>query len=297
MHEPFQGQIATPATIPVSRAFYWAVRRELWENRSVYIAPLAVAAVVVVAFTVSSTLGIWNPRLRLDASHPQMPFEMAAGVLMLTIILISVFYCLDALHSERRDRSILFWKSLPVSDVTTVLAKASIPLIVLPLLAFLITITMQWMMFLVSSAVLLVSGQSVVTLWKSLQLSNMWLLLLYHLLTGHAIWPFPIYCWLLLVSGWARRATFLWAALPVVAIAGVEGVVFRTSHFAELIGRRLIGEAPAMQMGAHSMGLDPMTTHVTADRFLMSPGLWMGFAIAAVFLIAAVRLRRYQGPI
>src|SRR6185312_9302365 len=97
------------------------------------------AVVVVLAFTVSSTLGIWNPPLRLDASHPQMPFEMAAGVLMLTIILISVFYCLDALHSERRDRSILFWKSLPVSDVTTVLAKASIPLIVLPLLAFVIT--------------------------------------------------------------------------------------------------------------------------------------------------------------
>jgi len=297
MHEPFQGQIASAATIPVSRAFYWAVRRELWENRSVYIAPLAVAAVVVLAFSVSATLGIWNPRLRLDPSRPQMPFEMAAGVLMLTIILISVFYCLDALHSERRDRSILFWKSLPVSDVMTVLAKASIPLIVLPLLAFVITIAMQWIMLMVSSAVLLVSGQSVATLWKSLQLPNMWLLLLYHLLTGHAIWPFPIYCWLLLVSGWARRATFLWAALPVVAIAGVEGIVFRTSHFAELIGRRLIGDAPAMHMAAHSMGLNPMTTHVTADRFLMSPGLWIGFAIAAAFLVAAVRLRRYQGPI
>lgn len=216
---------------------------------------------------------------------------------MLTIILTSVFYCLDALHSERRDRSILFWKSLPVSDVMTVLAKASIPLIILPLLAFVITMAMQWFMLLVSSAVLLVSGQSVATLWRSLPLPSMWLLLLYHLLTGHAIWPFPIYCWLLLVSGWARRATFLWAALPLIAIAGVEGIVFRTSHFAEFIGRRFLGDAPAMHVGPHSMGLDPMTTHITVDRFLMSPGLWIGFAIAAVFLFAAVRLRRYQGPI
>ena len=297
MHEPFQRQISAPAAIPVSSAFYWAVRRELWENRSIYMAPLAVGTVVLLAFSISSILGIWEPRLSLDPTRPEMPYQMAAGVMMLTIITISVFYCLDALHSERRDRSILFWKSLPVSDVMTVLAKASIPLIVLPLLAIVITVAMQWIMLLVSSAVLLVSGQSVATLWRSLPLASMWLLLLYHFLTAHAIWPFPIYCWLLLVSGWARRATFLWAALPVVAIAGVEGIVFGTGHFAELIGRRFIGDAPAMQMGAHSMGLDPMTTHVTADRFLMSPGLWIGFAIAAVFLVVAVRLRRYQGPI
>lgn len=292
-----QAQSVVPAAIPASRVFYWSVRRELWENRSIYMAPVAVAIVVLFAFSISSILGIWEARLRLDPSRPQMPYDMAAGALMLTAIIVSVFYCLDALHSERRDRSILFWKSLPVSDVTTVLAKASIPLIVVPLLTFAIAIAMQWMMLLVSSAVLLISGQSVATLWKSLPLASMWLLLLYHLITAHAIWPFPIYCWLLLVSGWARRATFLWAALPLVAIAAVEGIVFRTSYFAGLIGRRFIGDAPAMHMAPDSMGLDPLTTHLTVGRFLTSPELWVGFAIAAVFLAAAVRVRRYQGPI
>lgn len=292
-----QAQSVVPAAIPASRVFYWSVRRELWENRSIYMAPVAVAIVVLFAFSISSILGIWEARLRLDPSRPQMPYDMAAGALMLTAIIVSVFYCLDALHSERRDRSILFWKSLPVSDVTTVLAKASIPLIVVPLLTFAIAIAMQWMMLLVSSAVLLISGQSVATLWKSSPLASMWLLLLYHLITAHAIWPFPIYCWLLLVSGWARRATFLWAALPLVAIAAVEGIVFRTRYFAELIGRRFIGDAPAMHMAPDSMGLDPLTTHLTVGRFLTSPELWVGFAIAAVFLAAAVRVRRYQGPI
>jgi ABC-2 type transport system permease protein len=297
MSESFQAQSAVPTVIPTSRAFYWSVRRELWENRSIYMAPVAVAAVVLSAFSVSAILGIWEPQLRLVPSRPQMPYDMADGVLMLTGIVVSVFYCLDALHSERRDRSILFWKSLPVSDVTTVLAKASIPLIVVPLLTFAITLGMHWMMLLVSSAVLLVSGQSVATLWRSLPLASMWLLLLYHLITAHAIWPFPIYCWLLLVSGWARRATLLWAALPLLAIAAVEGIVFRTRYFAELVGRRFIGDAPAMHMAPDGMGLDPLTTHVTVGRFLSSPGLWIGFAIAAVFLAAAVRLRRYHGPI
>ena len=295
--DSLQTQGVAPAALSATRPMYWSVRRELWENRSIYMAPVAVAAVVLLAFSISATLGIWEPQLRLVPSQPQLPYDMAAGALMLTCIIVSVFYCLDALHGERRDRSILFWKSLPVSDVTTVLAKASIPLIVMPLLTFAIAIAMQWMMLLVSSAVLLISGQSAATLWRNLPLASMWLLLLYHLLTAHAIWPFPIYCWLLLVSGWARRATFLWAALPLVAIAAVEGIVFRTRYFAELIGRRFIGDAPAMHMAPDTMGLDPLTTHLTVGRFLTSPGLWVGFAIAAIFLAAAVRLRRYREPI
>ena len=73
---------------------------------------------------------------------------------------VGVFYCLDALHGERRDRSILFWKSLPVSDLTTVLSKASIPLVILPLITFAIVIATQLIMLLLSSAAMLISGLS-----------------------------------------------------------------------------------------------------------------------------------------
>jgi len=258
---------------------------------------VAVAGVVLFAFSVSAILGIWESELRIGLAHGSeaivTPYDMAAGLMMLTSILVSVFYCLDALHGERRDRSILFWKSLPVSDLTTVLAKASIPLVVLPLLVFAIIVAVQWIMLLVSSAVLLVSGQSVAAFWTKLSFFRMSLLMLYHLLTAHALWPFPVYCWLLLVSGWARRATFLWAALPLIAIAGVEQIVFHTWHFARLVGSRLIGDT---QTPGYMFPTGPMT-HITPGIFLTSPGLWIGFAIAAAFLAAAVRLRRYQGPI
>ena len=297
MSESFQARSVAPVVIPATRALYWSVQRELWENRSIYIAPLSVAAVAVFAFSMSSIAGIWEKPLRLDPALPRvvMPYDLAAGLMMLTCILVSVFYCLDALHGERRDRSILFWKSLPVSDLTTVLAKASIPLVVLPLLVFAIIVAMQWIMLLVSSAVLLVSGQNVTTLWTNLSVPRMWLLLLYHLLTAHALWPFPVYCWLLLVSGWARRATFLWAALPLVAIAGVEQIAFHTWHFARLVGSHLIGDTQTIAAG-DMFPTGPMT-HITPGTFLTSPGLWIGLFVAAAFLAAAVRLRRYQGPI
>lgn len=125
----------------------------------------------------------------------------------------------------------------------------------------------------------------------------MWLLLIYHFATAHVLWPYPVYCWLLLVSGWAKRAVFLWAALPVLVIGGFERMTFHTFHFAEIVGGHLIGNAPVMDMAPGGMGLDPFTTHVTMGRFVSSPGLWIGLALSALFLAAAVRLRRYQGPI
>jgi ABC-2 type transport system permease protein len=291
---PLESQVAATARIPASQRMYWQVRRELWENRSIYVAPLAVAGVALFGFALGSIAGIWEESLRLNPAKPQAPYDIAAGLMIVTGIVVSVFYCLDALHGERRDRSILFWKSLPLSDVSTVLAKASIPLVVLPLLTFAITVAMQWLMLLLSSAVLLVSGQSVATLWTKLSFVRMSWLLLYHLLTAHVLWPAPIYCWLLLVSGWPRRATFLWAALPLVAIAGVEQIAFHTWHFAALVGGRLIGAAPSPS--PDMFPTDPMT-HIAPGSFLSSPGLWIGMAIAAAFLAAAARLRRYQGPI
>ena len=295
--ESFDSERIAPTSLSATEPLYWSIRRELWENRSIYIAPLAVAGVALFGFSLGSIAGIWEKPLRLDPASPQAPYDMAAGLMMLTGIVVSVFYCLDALHGERRDRSILFWKSLPVSDVTTVLAKASIPLVILPLLTVAITIAMQWLMLLLSSAVVLVSGQSVATLWTKLSFFRMSWLMLYHVLTAHALWPAPIYCWLLLVSGWPRRATFLWAALPVVAIAGVEQIAFHTWHFAELVGSRLIGAAPTVASTSPDMfPTDPMT-HIAPAHFLSSPGLWIGLAFAAACLAGAVRLRRYQGPI
>src|SRR5438046_9006498 len=81
----------------------------------------------------------------------EAPYDMAAIMLILTAFIVGVFYCLDALYGERRDRSILFWKSLPVSDLTTVLSKFTIPLIILPLLSFAIAVVTQFVMLLLSS--------------------------------------------------------------------------------------------------------------------------------------------------
>jgi ABC-2 type transport system permease protein len=298
-----ESKAIAPAVAAPTRPFYWALRRELWENRFVYVAPLGVAVVFLAGYLIS-LIHLPAQMRGLSTAHSEhyreailTPYDIAAGFMMGTYILVTLFYCAEALHGERRDRSILFWKSLPVSDLTTVLAKASIPFIVLPLLTFAITLVLQFTVLLLSSVVLAASGLSVAPLWARLPVVEMSLLTLYHIVTAHALWPAPVYCWLLFVSGWARRAAFLWAALPVVAIAGVEKIAFNTEHFAALVGRRLIGEsAPVAYMPNDIFPSEPMT-HIMPATFLSSLSLWIGLALAAAFLAAAVRLRRSQGPI
>ena len=299
---PLESQVAAAAVIPETRRLYWSVRRELWESRSIYIAPLAAAALILAGFLIRTIHPSDKMRaaLALDPAQQhkliEQPYNFAALLIMMTTFIVAVFYCLDALHGERRDRSILFWKSLPVSDLTTVLSKASIPLVVLPLVTFGITVVTQGIMLMLSSAVLLGSGQSVATLWTHVPLWQMSLMLLYHLLAIHALWYAPIYGWLLLVSGWARRMAFLWAALPLLAIGIVEKIAFNTSHFATLLGYRMSGGPEGAKFTAGSMSMDPLT-QLSPGQFLISPGLWIGLAVAALFLAAAVRLRRYRGPI
>ena len=291
-----------PAIISATQPLYWSMRRELWENRSIYVAPLAVAGLILFGFLISTfhLPAMVRAASALDPMQQreliQQPFDFAALLLMGTMLIVGVFYCLDALHGERRDRSILFWKSLPVSDLTTVLSKASIPIVVLPLITFAITIATQWIMLLISSAVLLGSGLSVAALWQ-LPWFQMSAGLLFHLLAVHGFYYAPIYGWLLLVSGWARRAVFVWAGLPLVAIGVVEKLAFNTSHFGAMLLSRFGGGAETAPFPMPREGAMPPLTHFAPLHFLISPGLWIGLVFCAACLAAAVRLRRYQGPI
>ena len=296
---PLEANVTVPVVIPASRRLYWSVRRELWENRAIYIAPLAVAALFLVAFLIGAIHPPVKMRdaMALDPMRHQdlveQPYTFAAFLLMGTTFIVAMFYCLEALYSERRDRSILFWKSLPVSDLTTVLAKLSIPLVILPLVTFAITIVTQWIMLLLSSALMLARGQSVAALWSHLPLFQMSLMLLFHLVAIHGLQFAPVYSWMLLVSSWARRAPLLWAVLPPLAIGVAEKIAFNTSHFAALLGY-LLGGGPEIVTG--KMEMLPLTP-LAVGEFFINPGLWIGLAVAAAFLAAAVRLRRYREPI
>ena len=303
---PLEAPAATPAILSATRPFYWSVRRELWENRSLHVAPLAVAGLAFVGFLIS-TIGMPERRravLAMDPAHQvhavAQPYDFAAVAVIVTMIVVGMAYCLGALHGERRDRSILFWKSLPVSDFTTVLAKAAVPFVILPAIAAVIIVVTQLAMLVWSAFILMISGVSPIT---PLPLLQMTVVLLYGLGTM-TLWYAPVYGWMLLVSGWARRVPFLWAFLPPLALCLVEKLAFNTTWLIRLLGDRLSGGyAHAFVTHPHVVGKGPPhvpmvgLAELDPGKFIASPGLWIGLVLGAACLAAAVRLRRLREPI
>ncbi len=306
---------APPASRPV-RPLYWSVRRELWESRSLVVAPTAAAALLVFAYSLS-TIGLPRRLASVAALDPlrqrqaiAMPYSLAAALVVLVAYAAAALYCLDALHGERRDRSILFWKSLPVSDLTTVVSKSLVALVVVPLTAIAVVVTTQVLMLCVATAALVVGRGDLGLLWSRLSLASLWAVLVYGL-AAQALWHAPLYAWLLLVSAWARRSTFLWALLPPLGVAIVERVAFRTTYVAALLRHRLVGAMgrafAVVQQTSAATGPTlaakrttmPVITASQIDplRFVASPGLWAGLAVAALLLALAVRVRRRREPI
>jgi len=214
----------------------------------------------------------------------------------------STWYLLDCLYADRKDRSILFWKSMPISDTATVVCKLGTALAVIPLLYFVLAdLTTLIMAFIISVRASSYIGSS---LWRGdlwLQIQALWL----YLIVTTAIWYLPIAAWLLLVSAWARRAVMLWSILPPLALVIAERVFLGTHVIAGQLVARLDGYfSHALQYtpGAANwvtteIGHDTVNTPVSVVRFLnplgffTSPETWIGAAVGAALIVGAIQLR------
>ena len=298
---------ALSAELRRTRPLYWSLRRELWESRSIYLAPLAAAALSLVGFLVSLffSLHVGHSRGALTPAEQRVllatPYAHVEWLITIASLLVAFFYSLDAFYGERRDRSILFWKSMPVSDATTVLAKGLVPLCLLPLLSGILIIALQWVMLLLKTATVAVHRGDASTYWTTIPWLQMQVVAVYSLVTM-TLWQAPIYGWLLLVSAWARRTPFLWAVLPPLALAAFEEITLHNHRFFSFLGERFAGFATCAFSFTLPDGskVDPHyipVTQITIGHYLSSPSLWLGLLFTAGCLFVAIRLRHTREPI
>jgi len=281
--------------------YLWSLRRELWEYRSVWIAPLSAAGIVLFGFAVSlvrtphTLRGISKLSPDKLAALRFVPFGIAGAAIILTTVVVGIFYCLGTLYNERRDRSILFWKSMPVSDWTTLLAKGTIPLLILPVVAFTVICATQILMLLFDYAALAVHPSDVARVWSTVPVLQLWGLLLYLIVTL-TMWYAPVYGYLLALSAWAKRGPFLWAVIPPIALSVFEKLAFDTSYIGNLIHDRIFNIFDhAFVHQPHEKGQFHMPVADPAG-FFSSPGLWIGLVVAAALFALAVWLRRGREP-
>ena len=312
-------------------AFAYLIRRETWEHKALYRAPLITAVVLIVIallaliksaaegrFAATGRLFVWmgEKGLSLDTLAPwyienRSPKLMAGLFLFIFLVgsIVAVFYLLDSLYAERKNRSILFWKSLPISDTETVLSKLVAATVLVPVVALVAGIACWIVMQLIASVVIgLLGGNGWAVLWQPGVLFD-GVFAAIRVSASLLLWYLPIAGWLLLVSVWARRSVFIWAVLPPFAIVFVEHWLFSGEYFWTMLRNRLVGfnpfesESEIIRIVGSGTGnnsdagvtvADAMNQMVSSSNLLSEPGLYGGIVVAAGFITGAIFLRRYR---
>jgi ABC-2 type transport system permease protein len=291
------------------KAFLTQVRREFWEHRALWIVPVVIAALLLLAAAAFGRIQFefGNPGLHYNGPTPASLSELSVLGWGLPFYLLAVIqgtgYLIDCLYGERRDRSILFWRSMPVSDASTVLVKLLTGLVLVPLGAFVIAAATS----LVGSAILvlrnhdlILNGQRVMALWNMLSWLRMQGIVFYGLVAA-LLWYAPFAAYLMLASVWARRAPYIWAVAPPLLLLILEHMIFGTNYVGRILGGGFhellhlayrLDEHGAVEAGGHDISLTMQ--FLSPERLLTSPRLWIGLLTAALMVALAIRVRRYR---
>ena len=303
----------------------WLIRREIWENRSLWIAPLVLAGVILITAAFGGIhigdndvpwMGygshdahneeIRNALAATPLDKKQMIYAMTISMftviqlLIMTIVLF--FYLLDSLLAERKDRSILFWKSLPVSDGEVVTSKLLTAIVVTPLFVLAVSAVLQllvggvlWIRFHSSLFGDVLMPWDAGT-WFSVQASFL------VFIAAAMLWYLPLIAYLMVVSVWARRNAFLWAVLPPLSILLIEGMINQSHHFGDFLGRRIVGIFQLFDFSSSTTGrhgppeslpsLGEILAHISSA--FTSQETWFGVLAAAAMIFVTIRVRRFR---
>ena len=304
------------ARTAATRPMLTLLKREAWEHSALWIAPLVVAAALLVGAIFGRAY--WPGSMPVSFGDVPVP-PQGFRAMMTTALVVSVgstqylvmsvvlwFYVTSCLYNERRDRSILFWKSMPVSDAKTVGSKMLMALVAVPLYVYLVALLTT----LVASGIFAIprfSQAASISVWDG----GVWLhaqAIGFVYLVQSVLWYAPLTAYLLLVSAWARRNVQLWALSPLILIV-VERIALGTHYLSTWLLYRLgpgwqaqgeqwferlfsgpffnVSGGSSFSPGQVFAGMEPLRGFENID-------LWIGLAVAAVFLYAAVRVRRYR---
>jgi ABC-2 type transport system permease protein len=316
----------------------WLLRREMWEHKGALLWAPVIVGGAMLAFIGSlliyaGTQGKLNDKIMVNgnnvdaaamfAAMPQETklqiAETAAGVYMgaafplfLMLGVITFFYCLGNMFEERRDRSILFWKSLPVSDTHTVLSKVITAGLVAPVITLAIGTAMSLLLLLLTGVVFAVNGVNLFGYVLSNPDFYLAPLQMFGLLPVYLLWALPTIGWLMMVSAWAKSKVFLWAVgTPVIVVVVVKWADYLLNAginmdwlVQNVIARGLVGLIPGIWLSHGNIDVDAISNHgkgvLLSDVFTQSwmtvatPAALIGAVAGAAMIYAAIRLRRWK---
>ncbi len=294
------------------------LKREIWEHRSIYVTPLAIAVIVslgvlamlIFASGFAAELDVAIFSAQNLAGDPERRavltgfFLSTSWIFVIALAILTVFYSLDSLYAERKDKSILFWRSLPVTDAETVISKLITAMFVLPIATVLGVIATHLVNLIVVSIWVAMKGADAgMLIWGSVALFDNWAAAFIVVLAS-GIWMSPFIGWFLLVSAYTKRSPLLMAFMPLILIGLLEKIILRTHVFAEnVLGRgdsfpilRVVDfdrffDEEQWRVGDNASSL---LKHVDIVQFLTSPSMWAGLVVCGLLCTGAIYVRRYR---
>ena len=294
------------------------MKREIWEHRSIYVTPIAIAVVVsLVSLAGMVTVSAFDKEVNIalfgatniagDAERQAaltVFFLGTSWVFLFALAILTTFYSLDSLYAERKDKSILFWRSLPITDAETVISKLLTAVFVLPLFTVAAIIVTHLVNLVITTGWVIVKGGNAAHLvWGSVTLFDNWAAALI-VTVASAIWMSPFIGWFLFVSAFTKRSPLLMAFMPLIIVPIIEWIFFRSKIFASAVFGR--GEViplfremdiehffdeERMQVNEELVSL---LAHIDVGKFLLSPSVWVGVVVCGILVTAAIYVRRYR---
>lgn len=318
-------QVAAPHA---THKFKLLLRREFWENKGGFLWAPAIAGGIAVVFALIAAIAgtVMGQRhgIHFDADEPASEIARITGAIgdgallggiglaMAVLAFVVFFYSLSSLYDDRRDRSILFWKSMPISDSQMVLSKAAWALALAPLLAVGIGVVIGlafWLITLLTTTVNGMPGAGGILIHSHpfRIIGNVLLAL-----PVQVLWSLPAVGWLMLCSAWSRRVPFLWATmLPILfctmvsfmdIFPGVE--IPHDKLWYTVVYRGLLSVVPGSWIPTvdYDLGMvrDPgdLTSAVREVisnwQILGHADIWIGALLGAAMIYGAIRLRRWR---
>ena len=294
------------------------IRRELWEHRAIFVTPLVIGIVVTLGvmamlvlasgFAKELDMAIFGAQNIAGDNERRMVMTTfylgTSWIFLIALAFLSVFYCLDSLYAERKDKSILFWRSLPVTDAETVISKLLTAVVVVPLIMCAGIFLTHLLNLVVTSIWVSSKGGSAGTLiWGSVPILDNWLAT-FIVIISTGIWMSPFIGWFLLVSAWTRRMPLLVAFMPIIVIPLLEWIVFRTRFFASAVADRGdnlpifrdldIERFFENEEWMHGMKELSLLQHLDIGKFVSHYETWIGIIVCGLFVTAAIYVRRYR---
>ncbi len=315
--------------------FKLLLRREFWENKGGFFWAPIITGIIASAFAVigliiatifiqkAKSSGEFSNHFNLD--NPESRSALGAlsdGILsngialsMLVMIFVVFFYALGSLYDERRDRSVLFWKSLPVSDLEVVLSKVMWALVLAPIMGIIIGVFIGLAMWVIAAAGMALNGFPGMGAFFTESHSFRIVGQLFSVLPVYIMWSVPTIGWLMLCSAWSRRFPFLWAVLiPLLGCAmfSMTGLIFSAITGAEfphgdiwyvvalrglgslIPGLWYISAVDAERVLQGTEGVSPQLDLSSSWASFATLDMWLGVVIGIGMLFLAIRLRRWR---